>query len=155
MIPRKLGDENFWKWMSKHVLYHNDLHTKTTKMQEITVLKICSIKILFLTAVNELLSSYVLRYENCLGGALMPANSISLYIILKILVFTISAWIKFWVENLWKGIKAMFYILNIEKVKALFNCFKMNCKRKIPLKRFQRRWSFISSITKKLRIAEK
>lgn len=40
-----------------NVLYCSDLHTTTTKMQENTVLKICSIKILFLTAVNELLSS--------------------------------------------------------------------------------------------------
>lgn len=43
-----------------NVLYRNDLHATTTKMQKPTVLKICSIKILFLTAVNGLLSSYVL-----------------------------------------------------------------------------------------------
>lgn len=42
------------------VLYCSDLHITTTKMQESTVLKICSIKILFLIAMNELLSSYVL-----------------------------------------------------------------------------------------------
>lgn len=41
------------------MVHCSDLHTTATKMQENTVLKIRSIKILFLTAMNELLSSYV------------------------------------------------------------------------------------------------